>query len=463
MAAPAATRAPHPPQHPPAEHRLKPHLASRHLTMLALGGVIGAGLFVGSGQGLALAGPAVLVSYLLAALIALAIMRMLGELAAALPVSGSFSVYADKALGPWAGFTTGWLYWWITAIAIAVEAVAAAGIVHQWIPALPSWTAALLFMALFTALNTLSVKMFGEAEFWFASLKVAAIIAFIALGVAALAGWLPGTPSPGTAHLTGHGGFAPHGVTGIFAALLAVIFAFGGMEVIAMAAAESANPSLAVSRAVRSAIWRIALFYIGSVAVLAALLPWTSARPGHSPYPQALERLGIPAAGTVTEAVVLIALLSALNANLYGTSRMLHSLALRDDAPAALAPVSPKGSPRRAVVASAAIGFLCIPLEAARPGGVLPVLAEAMGGAMLFMWLTVAVSHLVLRRRLERTQPDLLVLRTPGFPGVTIAVIAVLVAVIAAMAFDPSARGQILASALLACVLAGVGRLRRRG
>lgn len=468
MAAPAATRPPHPPQHPPAEpatpaeHSLKPQLASRHLTMLALGGVIGAGLFVGSGQGLALAGPAVLVSYLVAALIALAIMRMLGELAAALPVSGSFSVYADKALGPWAGFTTGWLYWWITSIAIAVEAMAAAGIVHQWIPGLPNWVAALAFMALFTGLNTLSVKMFGEAEFWFASLKVAAVIAFIALGAAALFGWLPGTPSPGTAHLTGHGGFAPHGTGGILAALLAVIFAFGGMEVIAMAAAESADPALAVSRAVRSAIWRIALFYIGSVAVLAALLPWTAAEPGRSPYPLVLERLGIPAAGTVTEAVILVALLSALNANLYGTSRMLHSLALRRDAPATLAPVSSKGAPRRAVLASAALGFLCIPLEAVRPGAVLPVLAEAMGGAMLFMWLTVAASHLVLRRRLERTEPERLVLRTPGFPGITLAVIVVLVAVIAAMALDPSARGQILGSGLLAGALAAVGHLRRR-
>ncbi|MDG4865702.1 amino acid permease, partial [Streptomyces sp. T-3] len=199
-------------------------------------------------------------------------------------------------------------------------------------------------------LNTLSVKMFGEAEFWFASLKVAAVIAFIALGAAALLGWLPGTPSPGAAHLTGHGGFAPHGTGGILAALLAVIFAFGGMEVIAMAAAESADPAGAVSRAVRSAIWRIALFYIGSVAVLAALLPWTAAEPGKSPYPLVLERLGIPAAGTVTEAVILVALLSALNANLYGTSRMLHSLALRRDAPAALAPVSAKGAPRRAVL-----------------------------------------------------------------------------------------------------------------
>ncbi|MEV3989076.1 amino acid permease [Streptomyces sp. NPDC049837] len=436
-------------------------LRPRHLTMLALGGVIGAGLFVGTGQGLAVAGPAVLVSYLLAALLALAVMRMLGELAAAIPASGAFSVYADRALGRWAGFTSGWLYWWITAVAIAVEALAAAGILHGWLPAVPRWAAALAVLAVFTALNLASVRSFGEAEFWFASLKVAAVVAFIALGVAAVCGLVPGRTSPGLTHLTQHGGFAPHGPTGIVAGLLVVVFAFGGMEVIAMAAAESADPGPAVARAVRGAIWRIALFYVGSVAVLVTLLPWTVARPGQSPYVAALDQLGIPGAGRVTEAVVLVALLSALNANLYGTSRMLFSLARRGDAPAVARGVCRRGVPRGAVLASAAVAVCSVVAEAARPGHVLPFLTQAMGGAMLFMWLTVGASHLRLRSMLERDDPAALVIRTRGYPWVTLATIAGTAGVIVLMAADPGARPQILWSAGLTAALAAIGGVRQ--
>ncbi|MEE1788808.1 amino acid permease [Streptomyces sp. SP17BM10] len=423
--------------------------------MLALGGVIGAGLFVGSGAGLAAAGPAVLVSYLLAAVLALAVMRMLGELAAALPESGSFSVYARRALGPWAGFTTGWLYTWVTAVAIAVEALAAAAILHAWWPAVPSWAFALAAMTVFTAVNTTDVRTFGEAEFWFASLKVLAIVAFIAFGAAALLGLLPGTASPGLSHLTGDGGFAPNGLSGIVTALLGVVFAFGGMEVIGMAAAESRDPGRSIRTAVRSAIWRIALFYLGSVAVLVLLLPWRDARPDESPYVAALGRLGIPHAATVTQAVIVVALLSALNANLYGTSRMLHSLAESGDAPSALARRTRRGAPARAVVAAASVGFAAVVPEALSPGTALPLLAKAMGAAMLFMWLAVACSHLVLRRSLEAA--DRLPLRTRGFPATTRAVIAAIGTLMLLMTTSETTRPQLLTSAALTAALAATG------
>ncbi|MFD7905330.1 amino acid permease [Kitasatospora sp. NPDC059722] len=430
--------------------------------MLALGGVIGAGLFVGSGAGLAAAGPAVLVSYLLAAVLALAVMRMLGELAAALPESGSFSVYARRALGPWAGFTTGWLYTWVTAVAIAVEALAAAAILHTWWPAVPSWAFALAAMTLFTIVNTTDVRTFGEAEFWFASLKVLAIVAFIALGAAALLGVLPGAGSPGLSHLTGDGGFAPNGLSGIVTALLGVVFAFGGMEVIGMAAAESRDPGRSIRTAVRSAIWRIALFYLGSVAVLVLLLPWRDARPDESPYVAALGRLGIPHAGAVTQAVIVVALLSALNANLYGTSRMLHSLAERGDAPGALARRTRRGVPARAVAAASAVGFAAVVPEALSPGTALPLLAKAMGAAMLFMWLAVACSHLVLRRSLEAA--GRLPLRTRGFPATTRAVIAAITALMLLMTASAGTRPQLLTSAALTAALAltGAALSRRR-
>ncbi|RLU94723.1 amino acid transporter [Streptomyces griseocarneus] len=437
-------------------------LRPRHLTMLALGGVIGAGLFVGSGTGLRVAGPAIIVSYALAAGLALLVMRMLGELAAAMPASGSFSVYAERALGKWAGFTAGWLYWWVTVIAIAIELIAASTILHQWLPGIPQWAVALVALGVFTGTNMLSVASFGEAEFWFAGIKVAAIIAFLALGVTAMCGGLPGVASPGLTNITGHGGFLPQGWNSIVAGLLAVVFAFGGMEVITMAAAESGDPARSVTKAVNSAIWRISLFYLGSIAVIVALLPWDRAEPGRSPYVAVLDLLGVPGAGRLIEGVVLIALLSAMNANLYGASRMAYSLAARGDAPRALLGTSRRGAPRPAVAASAAFGFVAVWLDHEWPERILPFLAKAMGGAMLFMWLTVAAAHLVLRRRLERESPELLVVRMRGFPYLSWVAVAGIVAVLILMAFDATARPQLAWSALLVAVLLVASAVRSR-
>ncbi|RSS80372.1 amino acid permease [Streptomyces sp. WAC06614] len=455
-----AQQDPPPPQGPRQPEGLAGTLRPRHLTMLALGGVIGAGLFVGSGTGLRVAGPAIIISYALAAALALLVMRMLGEMAAAMPASGSFSVYADRALGRWAGFTAGWLYWWVTVVAIAIELIAASTILHQWMPAVPRWAVALVALAAFTQSNMLSVSSFGEAEFWFAGIKVAAIIAFLALGVAALCGAVPGVDSPGLANLTGHGGFLPQGWDSVVAGLLTVVFAFGGMEVITMAAAESGDPARSVTQAVSSAIWRISLFYLGSIAVIITLLPWDAVEPGRSPYVAVLDRLGVPGAGRLIEVVVLIALLSAMNANLYGASRMAHSLAARGDAPRLLLRTSRRGAPRAAVAASAAFGFVAIALDHGWPDQVLPFLAKAMGGAMLYMWLTVAAAHLVLRRRLEREEPHLLVVRMRGFPYLSWAAAAGIVAVLVLMAFDPGSRGQLGWSTLLVLALLAVAGVR---
>ncbi|EFL13545.1 LOW QUALITY PROTEIN: GABA permease, partial [Streptomyces sp. C] len=284
-----------------------------------------------------------------------------------------------RALGRWAGFTAGWLYWAVTVIAIAIELIAAATILHQWMPAVPQWTIALVALAVFTQSNMFSVSSFGEAEFWFAGIKVAAIIAFLALGVAALCGAVPGVDPPGMDNLTGRGGFLPQGWDSVVAGLLTVVFAFGGMEVVTMAAAESGDPARSVTKAVSSAIWRISLFYLGSMAVIVTLLPWDAATPGRSPYVAVLDRLGIPGAGRLIEVVVLIALLSAMNANLYGASRMAHSLAARGEAPKALLRTSARGAPRLAVAASAAFGFVAIALDHRWPERILPFLAKGHG------------------------------------------------------------------------------------
>ncbi|MFE9407248.1 amino acid permease [Streptomyces sp. NPDC006704] len=445
----------------PLSHGLK----QRHLTMLGLGGVIGAGLFVGSGAGIAVAGPGIVVSYLIAGAIAMLVMRMLGEMSAAMPASGSFSVHAERALGRWAGFSVGWLYWFLLVVVLAVEATGAAKIANGWAPGVPQWAWVLIFMVVFTAANLASVKNFGEFEFWFAALKIFAILAFLVLGLLAIFGVLPDTSPVGLSNLTGRGGFLPTGVSGVVSGVLAVIFAFGGLEVVTIAAAESDDPVRAVGRAVRSAVWRILFFYVGSMLVIVTLLPWTSMKPGQSPYVAVLDAIGIPSAGQIMNIVVFVALLSALNANLYGSSRMIFSLAERGEAPRGLLKVSGGGVPRRAVLASVAFGFVSVLLNLKWPDSVFLYMLNAVGAVLLFVWALIALSQLRLRRRIEREAPETLSLKMWAFPWLTRAALAAMGAVLVLMLFDASARPQVLWSAgatAVVLVVAGVRELRTR-
>ncbi|MFI8104388.1 amino acid permease [Streptomyces sp. NPDC086023] len=445
----------------PLGHGLK----QRHLTMLGLGGVIGAGLFVGSGGGIAVAGPGIIVSYLLAGALAMLVMRMLGEMAAAMPASGSFSVHAERAMGRWAGFSVGWLYWFLLVVVLAVEATGAAKIANGWAPGVPQWAWVLVFMVVFTVSNLAAVRNFGEFEFWFAALKVFAIVAFLVLGGLAVFGLLPDTDPVGLTNLTGQGGFLPNGWEGVVSGVLAVIFAFGGLEVVTIAAAESDDPARSVSRAVRSAVWRILLFYIGSMAVIVTLLPWDSLEPGQSPYVAVLDSIGIPSAGQIMNIVVFVALLSALNANLYGSSRMVFSLAERGEAPKGLLKVSGGGVPRRAVLASVAFGFASVVLNLLWPESVFLYMLNAVGAVLLFVWTLIAVSQLLLRRRIERETPERLVLRMWAFPYLTWLALAGMAAVLVLMLFDDSARTQVLWSAgatALVLLVAWVREVRAR-
>ncbi len=450
----------------PLSHSLK----QRHLTMLGLGGVIGAGLFVGSGAGIGIAGPAIICSYLLAGALAMLVMRALGEMSAAMPASGSFSVYAERALGRWAGFSAGWLYWFLLVVVLAVEATGAAKIANGWLPSVDQWVWVLIFMVVFTVSNLAAVKNFGEFEFWFAALKVGAIVLFLILGTLAIFGLLPaashysGDPI-GMANLTGRGGFFPEGFGGVVAGMLAVIFAFGGLEVVTIAAAESDDPAKSVARAVRSAVWRILFFYVGSMVVIVTLLPWDSLKPGESPYVAVLDSIGIPAAGQIMNIVVFVALLSALNANLYGSSRMVFSLAERGEAPTALLKVSGGGVPRRAVFASVAFGFVSVVLNLLWPDTVFLYMLNAVGAVLLFVWALIAVSQLKLRRALERDMPERLTLRMWCFPYLTWAALLGMAAVLVLMLFDDSARPQLLWStgaAAAVLVVAWVREIRAR-
>ncbi|MEV8015217.1 amino acid permease [Streptomyces sp. NPDC086554] len=428
--------------------------------MLGLGGVIGAGLFVGSGAGIAVAGPGIVVSYLIAGALAMCVMRMLGEMSAAMPASGSFSVHAERALGRWAGFSVGWLYWFLLVVVLAVEATGAAQIANSWAPGVPQWAWVLIFMLVFTGANLAAVKNFGEFEFWFAALKVFAIVAFLVLGLLAIFGVLPDTDPVGLTNLTGHGGFLPNGWDGVISGVLAVVFAFGGLEVVTIAAAESDDPVRSVARAVRSAVYRILFFYVGSMLVIVTVLPWTAEKAGVSPYVTVLDSIGVPSAGTIMNIVVFVALLSALNANLYGSSRMIFSLAERGEAPKALLKVSGGGVPRRAVLASVAFGFVSVVLNLKWPDSVFLYMLNSVGAVLLFVWALIAVSQLRLRRRIEREAPERLVLRMWAFPYLTWAALAAMAAVLGLMLTDDAARPQLLWSAGATGVVLAVAGLR---
>ncbi|MGY0486547.1 amino acid permease [Streptomyces sp. WG-D5] len=440
-------------------------LKQRHLTMLGLGGVIGAGLFVGSGAGIAVAGPGIVVSYLIAGALAMCVMRMLGEMSAAMPASGSFSVHAERGIGPWAGFTAGWLYWFMLVVVLAVEATGAAQIANGWVPSVPQWAWVLLFMVVFTVANLSAVKNFGEFEFWFAALKVFAIVAFLVLGALAIFGILPDTDPVGLTNLTGQGGFLPNGWEGVISGVLAVVFAFGGLEVVTIAAAESEDPARSVARAVRSAVYRILFFYVGSMLVIVTVLPWTAQKAGISPYVTVLDSIGVPSAAQIMNIVVFVALLSALNANLYGSSRMIFSLAERGEAPKALLRVSGGGVPRRAVLASVAFGFVSVLLNLEWPDTIFLYMLNSVGAVLLFVWALIAVSQLRLRRRIEAEAPERLVLRMWLFPWLTWVALAAMAAVFGLMLTDDAARPQLLWSAgatLLVLAVAGVRELRAR-
>ncbi|MFE9865783.1 amino acid permease [Streptomyces sp. NPDC005506] len=452
-------------QQEPLSHGLK----QRHLTMLGLGGVIGAGLFVGSGAGIAVAGPGIVVSYLIAGALAMLVMRMLGEMSAAIPASGAFSVHAERALGRWAGFSVGWLYWFLLVVVLAVEATAAAQIAHGWVPGMDQWAWVLTFMVVFTVTNLTAVKNFGEFEFWFAALKVAAIVIFLVLGVLAVLGLLPDTDPVGLTNLTGQGGFLPNGWGGVVSGVLTVVFAFGGLEVVTIAAAETDDPARAVGRAVRSAVVRILFFYVGSMLVIVTVLPWTAQQAGLSPYVKVLDAIGVPSAGQIMNIVVFVALLSALNANLYGASRMVFSLAERGEGPRGLLKVSGSvgggGVPRRAVLASVAFGFVSVLLNLKWPDSVFLYLLNSVGAVLLFVWGLIAASQLRLRRRLEREAPEALTLRMWCFPWLTWVTLAALVAVLVLMLTDDVARPQVLWSAGatgLVLLVAGARELRDR-
>ncbi|MEP9382816.1 amino acid permease [Nocardioides cheoyonin] len=438
---------------PAGGQRLGTSLKPRHITMISIAGVIGAGLFVGSASAIAAAGPAVLISYLLAGTLVVLVMRMLGEMATANPATGSFSVYSDRALGRWAGFSVGWLYWWFWVLVIPAEATAAAAILTDLLGG-AQWIWALAVTVLLTATNLASVGNYGEFEFWFALVKVVAIIAFIVIGVLAILGAIPGSETSGVGHLWKPDGFMPNGFGAVISGMLVTMFSFMGTEIVTIAAAESPDPARGISRAVNSVIWRICLFYLCSIFVVVALMPYDRLEDGS--YQSVLEAIGVPGAARIMDVVILTAVASCLNSALYTASRMLFSLGERGDAPRVVRRVTPNGVPWVAIIASMVVGFLAVVGNYALPDKIFGYLLATSGAVALFVYLAIAVSQLVLGRRLRatgRTTP----VRMWLFPQLTGVVIAFIVAVLVLMAFDDDQQQAIGFSVLSAVVIVAIG------
>lgn len=422
---------------------LQKALSQRQLTMIAIGGVIGAGLFVGSGVVIGDTGPGAFITYALAGVLIIMVMRMLAEMAVANPSTGSFADYARTALGNWAGFSVGWLYWYFWVIVVGFEAIAGAKIIQYWVD-VPLWMSALILMVLMTATNLFSVSSFGEFEFWFAGIKVAAIIAFIGLGALFVLGLWP-DKAMDFSNLTDHGGFFPFGAMAITVGVVTVIFSMVGAEIATIAAAESSDPERAVAKAANSVIVRIAVFFVGSAFLLVTILPWNDDAVAASPFVAAFTEMGIPYADDIMNAVVLTAVLSCLNSGMYTASRMLFVLAARREAPARLVNVTRRGVPAAAILTSSVIGFLCVIAAAVSPDTIFAFLLNSSGAIILFVYLLIAISQIVLRFRADDSQ---LKVKMWLFPALSILTAVAILAILVQMGIQADVRSQLLLSLL---------------
>lgn len=443
-------------------NELSTSLKTRHLTMMSIAGVIGAALFVGSGNIIAQAGPAAILAYLAGGALVVFIMRMLGEMAATSPDTGSFSTYAERAIGRWAGFTIGWLYWWFWVLLMAWEAYIAGIILHEWLPLISVNVFTLIMTIGLILINFMQVSKYGEVEFWFSLIKVIAIVTFIVLGVLAVFKLLPMAHVNGFSHLTANGGFMPNGIGPVIVALLGVMFSFLGAEIVTIAASESKNPVEQTKRAIKSVVWRICLFYIGSIFLIVCIVPWNDpllSQTGYGAYRRTFEVLGVPGAQWIMNFVVLTSVSSCFVSGHYTASRMLYSLSKRGDAPVLFQKTRANGMPVFAVLASCLIAFAIALMnffEALNPREILDTLMNTTGMIAMLVYLVVAISQVRLRRKMEREGQEIK-LKMWLFPALSYLVIVFIVASLVAMAFMEQYRVLVLSTGGAAAVLMVIG------
>ncbi|MCE0493892.1 amino acid permease [Vibrio salinus] len=378
-------------------------LKNRHIQLIALGGAIGTGLFLGIAQTIKSAGPSVLLGYALAGIIAFFIMRQLGEMVVEEPVAGTFSHFANKYWGDFAGFMSGWNYW-VLYILVGMSELTAIGIyIQYWWPEVPTWVSALAFYLLINAINLTNVKMFGELEFWFSIIKVAAIICMILFGVYLLTS-NNGNPESTITNLWAQGGFMPNGISGLTMAMAAIMFSFGGLELIGITAAEAEHPEKSIPKATNQVIYRILIFYIGSLVVLLSLYPWEKVAEGGSPFVMIFHALDSNWVANVLNVIILTAALSVYNSCVYSNSRMLFGLAKQKNAPQALLKVNKRGVPMTALAVSAISTGLCVLINYFMPGEAFGFLMALVVSALVLNWVIITITHMKFKRKKIRHQ-----------------------------------------------------------
>jgi amino acid transporter, AAT family len=411
-------------------------LSNRHIQLIALGGAIGVGLFYGSTSTIKLAGPSIVFSYLIGGIIIFAIMRALGEMAVAEPVSGSFSSYANRYLGPFAGYLTGWTYWFMWVVVGMAEITVVGVYVNYWFPDIPQWASALAALVLITSINLVNVKAFGEFEFWFALIKVVAIVAMIIAGLGIIFfGFGNGGQAIGFENLWVHGGFMPNGIKGLIFSFVMVMFSFGGVELVGVTAGEASNPKKTIPSAINNVIWRILIFYVGALGIMMILYPWNEVGSNGSPFVLIFEKIGIPGAADIINFVVLTAALSAFNSGLFSTGRMLYNLSLQNNGPKYFGKLNKWSTPSRGILFSSSFLLIAVFLNYIVPEKVFLYISSVATVAVITSWTIILLTQIKFRKSKSKEEVNKLAFKLPFFPYSSYIALAFLAFVVILMAF----------------------------
>ena len=453
-----------------AEHEgsFRRELKNRHIQMIALGGAIGTGLFYGSAESISLAGPSILLAYVVGGLVIFAVVRALGEMSVNEPRTGAFSYYAYKHWSPRAGFVSGWNYWFNYVAVAMVELAVVGTFVAYWLPDVPNGVSAAFFLVTITAINLVGVRAFGEFEFWFALIKVVAVIGMIVLGVVVVVLAIndnPALPDPSFRHLVDDGGFFPHGVTRTVMALVVVMFSFGGAELVGITAGEASDPARTIPRAINQVIWRILLFYVLALAVIMAVVPWATIDGTTSPFVQIFDSVGVKGAAHVLNLVVLTAVMSVYSSALYSNGRMLHTLAHQGSAPAFLGRVGRNGVPVYGVLVSSAVTGVAVVVVTIWPDFAFRYLMAIATIAGVINWSMIVITQRKFRRRIGADASARLAFPLPGGAVTTWVVLAFLAGVVVLMALSPDYRTAVVVGPVWVALLLVAFELksRRRG
>lgn len=429
-------------------------LGNRQIQMIAIGGAIGTGLFLGAGKAISKAGPSLILAYAVVGLIIFFIMRALGELLMYRPVSGSFSEYAREFLGPFYGYATGWTYWLFWVVTGITEVTAAATYVQYWWPSVPQWTSALVFTVVLYFVNLISVKAFGELEFWFSMVKVTAIVGMILIGIGVLTvGFSKAGPTASVSNLWAHGGFFPHGVGNTLMTLQIVVFAFLAVELVGVTAGESKDPKTVLPKAINTVPWRIGLFYIGALIIIMSVVPWTEFSAGHSPFVVAFARIGLPLGAGIVNFVVLTAALSSCNSGMYSTGRMLRDLALNGQGPKIFTRLTRSGTPLIGTTVSAAFMLVGVWINYEWPSNAFTYVVSFATISGMWAWIMILLAQLKYRAKVNRGELPVSGFRMPGAPWTSWIALAFLGVVIVLMAIDPDARVSLYVAPIWAAIM----------